>query len=348
MRKNRSVFILMLLIAMVIPVGSFAYEVKDDDDVVVDSVFTYKPALGGVIRGKFEYEPGIGSYRFQVRNARVSLRGWAARIVDYKSEIDFSDEGSVKVLDVYGRVHIKNVVQLTLGQMRVPFSVDASRSPYALFFANRSFIAKQVGNVRDVGFKAGYMPEGLPLVIEAGVYNGSGLTQQKIWHKELSVSGKINYTYRGFKFEVGGQSIIPDSIRINLFDTSVSWHNYHFDIEGEYMYKHYTNSSFPNVHGYNFMVNYTHPLKSFFNSITYGLRFDGITDHSDGIRDKDEKSLIINDYARKRLTAGVTLSFIRRFKADIRLNYEVYFYSDNAVIKDSDRDKLVVELMVHF
>lgn len=347
MKKIKTGFILILLIAIIFPMSSFAKEDKDDD-AIRDSVFTYRPKIGGLIRGKFEYEPEIGSYRFQVRNARVSVKGWVAPIVDYKAEIDLCDEGVIKVLDVYGRVHIKDVVELTLGQMRVPFSVDASRSPSVLFFANRSFIAKQVGNVRDVGFKAGYMPAGLPLLIEAGIFNGSGLTNQKVWHKELSFSGKANYTYKGFKLEVGGQSIIPDSVRINLFDTSLSWRDSYFHIEGEYMYKHYTKDSFSNVHGYNFMVNYTHPIKKIFNSITYGLRFDGITDHSNGIRDKDTKALHIDDSARKRLTGGITLSFVRRFQADIRLNYEKYFYSDNAVIKDSEMDKLVVELMVCF
>lgn len=347
MRKIESGFILVLFIAIIFPMSSFALE--DKGDVAIrDSVFTYKPKIGGLIRGKFEYEPEIGSYRFQVRNARVSLKGWVAPVVDYKAEIDLCDEGVIKVLDVYGRVHIKDVIELTLGQMRVPFSVDASRSPAMLFFANRSFIAKQVGNVRDVGFKAGYLPKGLPLLIEAGIFNGSGLTNQKVWHKELSFSGKVNYKYKGFKFEVGGQSIIPDSVRMNIFDTSISWSDSHFDIEGEYMYKHYARNSFPDVHGYNFMFNYTHPIKKIFNSITYGLRFDGITDHSNGIREEDTKQLIISDYARKRLTGGITLSFVRRFQADIRLNYEKYFYADNAVIKDADRDKLVVELMVCF
>ena len=31
------------------------------------------------------------------------------------------------------------------------FTIDAHRSPHLQYFANRSFIAKQVGNVRDVG-----------------------------------------------------------------------------------------------------------------------------------------------------------------------------------------------------
>ncbi len=40
--------------------------------------------------------------------------------------------------------------------MRVPFTIDAHRSPHLQYFANRSFIAKQVGNVRDVGAVIGW------------------------------------------------------------------------------------------------------------------------------------------------------------------------------------------------
>ena len=69
---------------------------------------------------------------------------------------------------------------VTAGQMRVPFTIDAHRSPHQQYFANRSFIAKQVGNVRDVGVTLGYkFGTGIPVTLEGGLYNGSGLTNQK-------------------------------------------------------------------------------------------------------------------------------------------------------------------------
>ncbi len=338
----------LLVILLIVSSTVTLYAKKDTDDIAVEhKEFTYVPTINGTLRAKFEYEPQIESYRFQVRNARVSLKGWAAPIVDYKLELDFCDEGKIKVLDVYGRVHIKKIMTFSLGQMRVPFSVDATRSPYLLFFANRSFVAKQVGNVRDVGFKVSCTPQAFPLVAEAGVFNGSGITEQKRWHKSLSASGKINYTLNGFKYEVGGQSIIPDSIRINLFDTSLSWEHEHFFIEGEYIYKHYVNNAFPDVHAYNILGNYDIPLRGTFSNLALSARFDSMTDHSNGVRGTDGK-LKIDDYARKRITVGTTLSFIRKFQADLRLNYEKYFYSSGAEIKESDHDKIVLELMVHF
>ena len=110
---------------------------------------------------------------FQVRTARVSIEGKVAPVVAYKAEIDLSDEGKIKMLDAYTRLSPLKGFDFTIGQMRVPFTIDAHRSPHQQYFANRSFIAKQVGNVRDVGATLGYKIGGpLPLTLQAGMFNG--------------------------------------------------------------------------------------------------------------------------------------------------------------------------------
>ena len=62
----------------------------------------------------------------------------------------------------------------------------------------------------------------------------------------------------------------------------------------------------------------------------------------------DNGALALTDAARQRLTGGVTLCFGHKLKAQLRLNYEKYFYESGAVAKTSERDKAVMELMVHF
>ena len=111
----------------------------------------YRPVVHGTLRGKYEYQPEEKAGRFQVRTARVSIEGKVAPVVAYKAEIDLSDEGKIKMLDAYTRLSPLKGFDFTIGQMRVPFTIDAHRSPHQQYFANRSFIAKQVGNVRDVG-----------------------------------------------------------------------------------------------------------------------------------------------------------------------------------------------------
>lgn len=141
----------------------------------------YRPNIHGTIRGKYEYQTEEGKGRFQVRNARISVDGNITPIISYKAEIDLCDEGSIKMLDAYTRLKPVKSLQFTIGQMRVPFTIDAHRSPHQQYFANRSFIAKQVGNVRDVGAAVGYdFNVGFPIKLEAGMFNGSGLTNRRI------------------------------------------------------------------------------------------------------------------------------------------------------------------------
>ena len=52
--------------------------------------------LLGTLRAKFEYQPGEGDARFQVRNARFGVAGEIYSKLAYCMEIDLSDEGKIK------------------------------------------------------------------------------------------------------------------------------------------------------------------------------------------------------------------------------------------------------------
>lgn len=315
------------------------------------------PKVHGTIRGKYEYQTEEGDGRFQVRNARVSLEGKVAKAVEYKAEIDLSDEGQIKMLDAYTKIKPARGFDFTIGQMRVPFTIDAHRSPHQQYFANRSFIAKQVGNVRDVGATVGYsFNVGIPIILQAGMFNGSGLTNQKdFWTNNINFSAKAQiFIPNGFNITLSTQKIRPDHISVMMYDAGAYYHAHGWHIEAEYLFKHYDNNAFKNVHAFDAFVNYDIPLrKCFFTKISPLLRYDYMSDHSDGMRYLDGKtstdgSLIINDYQRSRITGGVTFSIAKPFISDIRLNYEKYFYRSGAIAKPSERDKIVVEVMTRF
>ena len=177
------------------------------------------PKVHGTIRGKYEYQTEEGDGRFQVRNARVSLEGKVAKAVEYKAEIDLSDEGQIKMLDAYTKIKPVRGFDFTIGQMRVPFTIDAHRSPHQQYFANRSFIAKQVGNVRDVGATLGYsFNVGIPIILQAGMFNGSGLTNQKdFWTNNINFSAKAQiFIPNGFNFDHCQDSYISEVMRSHL------------------------------------------------------------------------------------------------------------------------------------
>ena len=311
----------------------------------------YLPEIHGTIRGKYEYQTTMGAGRFEVRNARVSVTGNVLPIVAYKAEIDLSDEGSIKMLDAYARLFPAKGLTVTAGQMRVPFTIDAHRSPHQQYFANRSFIAKQVGNVRDVGITLGYtLPTDLPITIEGGLYNGSGLTNQKEWHKEVNYSAKAQFLFtKGLNLTLSIQSIQPEEIRVQSYDIGAYYESDRFHIEAEYLYKQYSDNAFKDVQAVNTFINYDLPLRKIFNKMSFLLRYDMMTDQSDAkTTDEETGALATTDYKRQRLTGGITFSLSKAFRTDLRLNYEKYFYANSSIAKESEQDKIVVELMVRF
>ena len=138
------------------------------------------------------------------------------------------------MLDAYAGVRPLQGWALRIGQMRVPFSIDAHRSPHKQFFANRSFIAKQVGNVRDVGLYGAYRFDAIPLTLEAGAFNGSGLTNQKdYWTRSLNFSAKAQYKpWQGLTLQASVQKISPEGGATYLYDAGVTFQCGRWTVEG--------------------------------------------------------------------------------------------------------------------
>lgn len=324
----------------------------------------YKPAIHGTIRGKYERQfsssdnndsesESTDAQRFEVRNARISVDGVLAERVSYKAEIDLCDEGSVKMLDAYGRVKLTPRLDVQIGQYRVPFTIDAHRSPHQQYFANRSFIAKQVGSIRDVGLSATYTltrnEQGWGNILQGGLFNGSGLTGQKdYWTSSINFSLKDQLLMpKGWLLEASMQKIKPNGVTIMMYDGALQWHNHNWICEAEYVYKDYAHDAFEVVNAVDVFFCYDQWLKNEKNTgkllqkVSYLARYDFMGDNSDGLK--------LTDSERKRITGGVTLSFGQKaFTADLRINYEKYFYNDGAKIKTSEHDKVVAELMIRF
>jgi hypothetical protein len=315
----------------------------------------------GTVRTKFEYQPGERNGRFDVRTARFGIGGKIYNRLDYKMEIDLSDEGRMRMVDAYVGAKIYKGLNFNIGYMRVPFTIDAHRSPHLQSFANRSFIAKQMGSVRDVGASLGWkFGTRVPLNIQVGMFNGSGLPEdlQRYWTRTFNYSAKVQAWVLPSLTLVGGyQTTRPGNVRIHMFDAGATWRNGRWLVEGEYLRKNYMETAFAGANSVDAFVCYGIPLaRGPFERISFLGRWDFMSDHSDGLPvdetsgwdDGLNRPLSLDDYARHRATAGVTFSLGLPFTADIRVNYEKYFYRTGAIIEPSDHDKIVVELMAHF
>lgn len=351
-----NIFRLVVVLACLISLIIFASKTQAQD-------------IHGILRGKYEYQPEMEASRFEVRNARLSVDGSLKQVAAYKLEVDLCDESAIKMKDAWVRLTPRKSLRATFGQQRMPFSIDAHRNPSAQYFANRSFIAKQVGDMRDVGFQLGYdwlNEEGRKVVVlDAGVFNGSNLDNQKTaWFTSPSYSARLQW------FPVKEWAIMPSIQHQKIAErkaayTSLDFGTYYerplpsspyrgdvLHLEAEYLHKTYQHDAFADCDALDVMAIYRKTLgeKSYFEGVSYLLRFDMMDDHSDGKKGiGEDNKLQITDYARKRLTAGVTFHVRNHdFPTDLRLNYEKYWYRDGGIAKESEQDKLVCELMIRF
>ncbi len=159
----------------------------------------------------------------------------------------------------------------------------------------------------------------------------------------------------GMNFQASYQTTLPDAVRVHMYDLGITYGTGRWLVEGEYLRKEYAGGAFNGVNAVDAFVCYGLPVsKGAFRRVSFLGRYDYMDDHSNGIAGP-EGGLVINDIRRHRATAGVTFSLGLPFSADIRLNYEKYFYDRPAGYAGpvltpgpSDHDKIVVEFMAHF
>ena len=248
--------------------------------------------IHGTIRSKYEYQTQENEGRFEVRNARVNVDGKLSPVIGYKAEIDLCDEGKIKMLDAYTRLKPAQGLQLTLGQMRVPFTIQA----------------------------------GFPIVLEAGLFNGSGLTNQKdFWTNSVNFSAKAQLLLpHGFGLVLSTQKIKPDDVDVMMYDAGLYWHARGWHVEAEYLYKHYAHDAFRPVHAFDSFVSYDIPTgQGLIRYVTPLLRYDYMSDHSDGKRylegkENPEGSLNVNDEDHGRRDAQSEEALRKRHPNQLR------------------------------
>ncbi|MDE6497488.1 MAG: porin, partial [Muribaculaceae bacterium] len=156
-----------------------------------DSTDTYKkyiPEVHATLRARYELDTETGDARFQVRNARVNLNGYVTDFLSYFLRADFCDRGKVNVLDAFATFRPSSRLQVMMGQMRVPLSVDASRAVNQYWFVNRAFPGKDMWSSRKVGLKARYHfnIRQSPAYVEGGLFSSASTITQDTWSKNYT------------------------------------------------------------------------------------------------------------------------------------------------------------------
>ena len=300
----------------------------------------YLPDIDGVIKTKAEFDLENSTLRFEVRNARFGAKGKINDYMSYKVEMDLSDEGKFKVMDVYIRFTPVANLDFYLGQRKIPFSTDHMRNPAENFFANRSFLAKYINEgMRDIGFYTAYKITGqMPVDMIVGVVNGTGNNNpQWVGKPNLAARATVGPD-KGFRVAGNlyyGNTEFHDHLA--LFGGEMRYTNGSLLVESEYISKNWTDTLSVRNHEdgmyfhsyYNFNLN-----KKMIYMITPTARWDFIGNF-----------VFENKIEASRLTFGVNIGFEpKQFYSEIRLNYENYLKSSLPI----HTDKLTLEFVARF
>ncbi len=314
-----------------------------------DSTFSYVPKVHGDVRPRWEIETQDGNQNFQVKNAVLSITGQVAPWATYFVYGDLCNQGKIVMLDAWGEVGERGW-SVRVGQFRMPFGVDVGRGPHSYYFADRSFMGKQMCNFRAVGVRGAWSRSGFPLSIEAGVFNPAPITNHLRWDRSVAWSAKATLALGDWKVYGGFMSVTPYGVRADMVDATLSWSRDRWIVEAEYIYEHYHNGYYHPAHGYMAFANYAMPIRlQWFNKLSFQGRFDGMTNHA-SLQPGDDGATGEIDPARNRITVGTTLSYVHSatISLDLRLNYEQYFYHHGVEGPRGERNKIVAELAFHF
>lgn len=296
-------------------------------------------AVVGTVRTKYEYNLDSNISAFVVRNARYQVSGLINQNFDYKAEIDLSDEGRIRMLDAFVNFKPIKDMDITLGQMKVPFSTDNFlRSAHNIAFANRSFISKRVSaDLRDLGGMITYnLKKYAPFKFYLGAYNGYGINRPT--RNELkNVAFRIeSEPIKDIELSACYYDGHLSEVDVKMYNFGLDWKYNGFVLDGEFALRKSENDSlkFDTYSYFVYLLKHI-PIDNFiFTYITPGIRFDSY-----------DKDFIISREITSRLTAGVTLTLTKIYESHIRLDYENYFYSG---LTDQMVDKFTIEFMARF
>lgn len=151
-----------------------------------------------------------------------------------------------------------------------------------------------------------------------------------------------------FNVTLSTQKANAGDVNTMMYDAGAYWDNGCWHIEGEYLRKHYSGNSFHAVNAVDAFAAYRLPMRRTMTAISFLGRYDYMSNHNRGGKDENGQ-LSVDDPERHRLTGGLTFSFGKNnLQADIRLNYEQYFYNKGVEPLISEQNKIVLEFVAHF
>ncbi len=312
-----------------------------------DSTETLTFKVDGVMKNKFEFASETNMGRFSVRNSRIGISGLFTSYSSYRVQLELSDNGNFKVLDLYASIIPIKGLTISLGQTTVPLFNSYIISPGNLMFANRAFIGKYFLRTRDIGVHVDYnFNVGIvPVSAEIGSYNGN-IINDPIWRDKFSYGGRLELgTMKGlrstFKFYDYPNSTEKHYI---FYGTDLRYGTDKWKIETEILKRDNKAELKDQLLSYYVQGAYAFPLKQkwIFRHLIPAVRWDAI-----------DKNMNEGGFDINRLTVGLGLGLTKKYYSSI-LRFDYEWYKINNVLDilndydEMDSNKFTVELLLTF
>lgn len=189
---------------------------------------------------------------FDIRRARLDVKGTISPYWAYRVQFDLA--GSPKLIDAYAELKLNDYFNFTIGQAKIPFSLENLTSSNKLELIDRSqaveaLVArgKDVGgnqNGRDIGVQLGgtlwKLKDRPVLDYRLGVYNGSGINVADANEKKDFASRLIVHPVAGLDLSAAlynGSRYVPEVKTGTVVTTpakNVDRNRYGFDLSYDY------------------------------------------------------------------------------------------------------------------
>ncbi|MDR0907284.1 MAG: OprO/OprP family phosphate-selective porin [Rikenellaceae bacterium] len=176
-----------------------------------------QPKISGLVNLRYQYNGSTEAHGFDIRRARLDVRGNLAPKVGYRVHVEFAN--APKVLDAYFQWTINDHISLQAGQFKVPFSLENPYSPATLETIDNSLTITSLAgyndvsgisaNGRDIGMSAsGKIFQGV-VEYAVGVFNGAGINKSdNNTSKDVAGTGTLhpvkNLSVAGYHFNGRG------------------------------------------------------------------------------------------------------------------------------------------------
>lgn len=335
-------FLVVAVALMLCLPAAFAADGVAKDDK--GEVWKFVPKVNANIRTFFEQSTATGDSRFIVQHARVSAAGYVMPWMDYFLQVDFCAMGKIKILDCFVNFVPVKGLKLQLGQSKAPFTTETMRPPFTYYFAQASTTFTPA-NIRAVGLRVFYDIPRTPLTAEGGVYNNTDMGDHGAWNNSMLYALRLRADLPGGLMpSLGWMSRRPGvtGVRYNQYDASLTWQYRRVFLEAEYLYRHYRRGVHKPTQAFDFMADYTIPLKSrMANSLSFRGRYDGLLRYSNGERTADGTFAVTPSY--RRLTLGVNAQrMFGSLRCDFMINFEQYFYNNSGVRRTPSADNMLI------